>query len=217
MERNQEKTRVAVLLSGSGSTLQNIIDCCGAGKLNVEIACVLSSRENAYGLERAQKHGIPALCVAKKNFPDAADFSRAVWDAITPYNPELIVLAGFMSLLEVPPAYINRIMNIHPALIPSFCGQGMYGHHVHEAVLEYGAKITGVTVHFLDGQYDNGPIILQEAVPVLEGDTADSLAARVQAKEREVYPRAIQLFAEGRIQVTGRTVHIRTKVEGDPA
>jgi len=207
-------TRVAVLLSGNGTTLQNIIDQCESGALSLEIACVLSSREGVFGLERARKHGIPALCVAKKNHADAHHFSEAIWGALAPYKVDLLVLAGFMSLLEVPPAFANKIMNVHPALIPAFAGQGMYGHHVHEAVLQYGVKLTGVTVHFLDEAYDSGPIILQEAVAVLEDDTPETLAERVQAKERELYPKAIQLFSQGRLCVEGRKVHILPEREG---
>ncbi len=198
--------RLAVLLSGSGTTLQNIIEHIDQGKLDAEVVCVISSRANAYGLERARNHGIPAIALPFKQYPDTAAFSRAIWDEVRKYNADLTVLAGFMSLLEVPPDFTHRIMNVHPALIPAFCGKGMYGHHVHEAVLAYGAKVSGATVHFVDEHYDHGPIILQEAVPVLPDDTPDSLAERVQAKERELYPRAIQLFAEGRLRVENRIV-----------
>ena len=202
-------TKIAVLLSGSGTTLQNLIDRIGTGQLDAEICGVISSRADAYGLERARKHGIPAVAVPRRDFPDAPSFNTALWDAVNANTPDLVVLAGFMSLLTVPAGFENRIMNVHPALIPAFCGKGMYGHHVHEAVLAYGAKVTGATVHFVDSAYDHGPIILQECVPVREGDTPDSLAERVQAKERELYPKAIQLFAEGRLQVEGRIVHVR--------
>ncbi|MFA6240640.1 MAG: formyltransferase family protein, partial [Candidatus Hydrogenedentales bacterium] len=124
------------------------------------------------------------------------------------HNADLVVLAGFMSLLDIPADFENRVINVHPALIPSFCGKGMYGHHVHEAVLAYGAKVSGCTVHFANAKYDEGPILLQESVPVLEDDTPDTLAERVQAKERELYPKAIQLIAEGRVRVEGRRVRI---------
>lgn len=200
--------RVAVLLSGNGSTLQNIIDQSASGALDVEVVAVLSSREGVFGLERAREAGVSAITVARKSFDTPEAFSETVWRELAPYNVELVVLAGFMSLLEVPVEFANRIMNVHPALIPSFCGKGMYGSRVHQAVLDYGAKITGVTVHFVDNEYDNGPIILQSVIPVLESDTAESLAERVQAEERAVYPQAIQLFAEGRLQVDGRTVSV---------
>ncbi|MCC6487888.1 MAG: phosphoribosylglycinamide formyltransferase [Candidatus Hydrogenedentes bacterium] len=201
--------KIVVLLSGSGTTLQNLIDLIDQGRLDARIVGVIASRAGAYGLERARKHGIPSATVLRKDFADTPTFSAAVWTQIREYDPELVVMAGFMSLLDVPDDFANRIVNVHPALIPAFCGKGMYGHHVHEAVLAYGAKITGVTVHFANAHYDEGPIILQAPVPVLEDDTPDSLAERVQAKEREVYPQAIQLIAEGRVSVEGRKVHIR--------
>jgi len=200
--------RLAVLLSGSGTTLQNILDHIGRGALDAEVCCVISSRKGVYGLERARKHNIPAITIAFKEYPDSAAFNEAIWTEVRKYNVDLVALAGFMSLLHVPADFLNRMMNVHPALIPAFCGKGMYGHHVHEAVLAYGVKITGATVHFVDEHYDHGPIILQESVPVLEDDTPDALAERVQAKERELYPRAIQLFAEGRLRVEGRRVRI---------
>lgn len=200
--------RLAVLLSGSGTTLQNLIDRIEAGTLDARIEVVISSKSTAYGLQRAQNHNIPTAVVRPKDYPDMKSFNQALWAVIRQYPVDLVVLAGFLSLIEVPPDFVNRIMNIHPALIPAFCGKGMYGHHVHEAVIRSGVKITGCTVHFVDDQYDHGPIILQEAVPVLDDDTPESLAERVQAKERELYPLAIQLFAEGRLKVEGNRVRI---------
>jgi phosphoribosylglycinamide formyltransferase 1 len=202
---------VAVLLSGSGTTLQNIIDLSASGTLDAQVVCVASSREDAFGLVRAEKAGIPMQAIPRKDYDSADTFGAAIWDFVGQYEPDLIVLAGFMSLLPVIPKYEGRIMNVHPALIPAFSGKGMYGHRVHQAVLDYGVKLTGVTVHFVDEEYDNGPIILQSAVPVEEGDTADTLAERVQAEEREVYPRAIQLFAQGRLKLEGRQVRILPK------
>ena len=200
--------KCAVLLSGGGTTLQNILDRIDRGELDAVVSCVISSRSDAYGLERARKHGAPTAVFVRKQYADTAAFSEAVWTEIRKHSVDLVVFAGFMCLLDFPSDFGDRIMNVHPALIPAFCGKGMYGHHVHEAVLAYGAKVTGVTVHFADAQYDHGPIILQESVPVLEDDTPDSLAERVMAKERELYPRAIQLFAEGRLRVEGRLVRI---------
>jgi phosphoribosylglycinamide formyltransferase-1 len=200
--------RIAVLISGSGTTLQNIIDCCASGDIDGEVVCVYASRRDVYGLTRAENAGIPNDAIPRKEFGDADAFSDAIWSAVMPHEPDLIVLAGFMSLLHVPEQYAGKIMNVHPALIPSFCGQGMYGSHVHAAVLEYGAKLTGVTVHFVNEEYDNGPIILQGIVPVAEGDTPDTLAERVQAEERALYPKAIQLFAQNRLEIDGRIVHI---------
>jgi phosphoribosylglycinamide formyltransferase 1 len=200
--------KIAVLISGSGTTLQNIIDCCASGAIDGEVVCVLASRADAYGLTRAENAGIPNTAVLRKEHDNANDFSQAIWNFVDPHKPDLIVLAGFMSLLNVPDYYDGRIMNVHPALIPAFCGKGMYGHHVHEAVIAYGAKLSGVTVHYVDGEYDNGPIIMQSTVPVNEDDTADTLAERVQAEERAIYPKAIQLFAEGRLKLDGRIVRI---------
>lgn len=203
--------KIAVLISGSGTTLQNIIDCCASGDIDGEVVCVYASRADAYGLTRAANSDIPNAAIVRKEFSSADDFSDAIWAQVNPYEPDLVVLAGFMSLIHVPDRYAGRIMNVHPALIPSFCGKGMYGHHVHQAVLDYGVKITGVTVHYVNEEYDNGPIILQSTVPVEEGDTADSLAERVQAEERELYPKAIQLFAENRLRLDGRIVRILPK------
>jgi len=200
--------RVAVLLSGNGTTLENIFTHIESGKLDAEVCCVISSRAGVYGLERARKRNVPAVAIVRKEFPDTDSFSDAVWSEIRKHGAELVVLAGFMSLLRLPADFVHRVMNTHPALIPAFCGKGMYGHHVYEAVLAYGAKMTGATVHFADEEYDHGPIILQDAVPVLEGDTPDSLAERVQAKERELYPKAIQLFAKNKLRVEGRLVRI---------
>jgi phosphoribosylglycinamide formyltransferase 1 len=201
--------KTAVLLSGSGTTLQNLLDYIERRELDAEIVCVISSKGDAYGLERARKHGLPAIAHHRKDYGgDLEAFNKDIWAGIRDYGAQLVALAGFMSLLEVPDDFANRIMNTHPALIPAFCGKGLYGHHVHEAVLAYGAKVSGATIHFVDPQYDHGPIILQEAVPVLDGDTPDTLAERVMAKERQLYPRAIQLFAEGRLRVEGRHVHI---------
>lgn len=200
--------RLAVLLSGGGTTLENIFTQIESGKLDATVVCVISSRHGVYGLERARSHGVPGIAILRKDFADTRAFSRAVWREVGAHNAGLAVLAGFMSLLEIDPAYNGKIMNVHPALIPSFCGRGMYGHHVHEAVIESGAKISGATVHFVDAEYDHGPIVMQKAVPVLEDDTPDSLADRVQAAEREIYPEAIQLYAEGRLRIEGRRVRI---------
>ena len=200
--------KVAVLLSGSGTTLQNLIDRTRAHELDIEFVCVVSSRSDAYGLERARKHDIPAIPIVRTDYDSLAAFNTEIWDTVRRHGAELVVLAGFMSLLVIPDDFENRVVNVHPALIPAFCGKGMYGHHVHEAVLEYGVKLSGATVHFANNEYDAGPIILQDTVPVLDDDTPDTLAERVQAKERELYPKAINLFAEGRLRVEGRRVRI---------
>lgn len=203
------KLRLAVLLSGSGTTLQNIIDLCEAETLDATVCCVIASRPTAYGLERAAKHGIPACAITAKSHPEFDARNAAIWDEIRSHNVDLVVLAGYMSLLKVPADFTNRIINVHPALIPAFSGHGMYGHHVHEAVIAYGAKVTGATVHFVDDAYDHGPIIMQESIPVHDQDTAETLAERVQALERKLYPKAIQMIAEGRVMIEGRKVRIR--------
>lgn len=200
--------RLAVLLSGSGTTLQNLIDKQAQRELDVEIVRVIGSRPDAFGLERARRHSLPECALCRHDYDTAEAFNEVLWREIRACKADLVVLAGYMLLITVPPDYENRIMNVHPALIPAFCGHKMYGHHVHQAVLDYGAKVSGATVHFVDEKYDNGPIILQEAVPVLLDDTADTLAERVQELERTLYPRAIQFFAEGRLRVEGRKVRI---------
>jgi len=202
------RLRLAVLLSGGGTTLQNILDRIADGRLDAEVAVVLSSRADAFGLERARQASVPTVTVARKAYPDVQSFNDAAHAALEPYAAELAVLAGFLSLFQPRARYAGRVLNIHPALIPSFCGEGFYGHRVHEAVLASGVKVSGCTVHFADDQYDRGPIILQRCVPVLDEDTAATLAARVLALEHELYPEAIQLFAENRLRVDGRRVRI---------
>lgn len=205
---NSMALKLAVLLSGNGTTLQNIIDRIGDGRLDASVSCVVSSRADAFGLERAARAGIPNAVVARKEYADTAAFGEALWREVDSHAVDLVVMAGFMCYLPVPEKYTNRIINVHPALIPSFCGQGMYGSHVHEAVIDSGVKVTGVTVHFVDNEYDHGPIIVQRKVPVLDGDTAETLQERVQAEEREAYPGAIQLFAEGRLTVEAGRVRV---------
>lgn len=207
-----KKIKIAVLLSGGGRTLQNIIDHIKAGKLSAEVVVVIGSRPDAYGLERAKKAGIEAICVNYKEYrkrKDMDEFSRAINKHLSHYGIDLIVMAGFMHLFKADEKWNGRIMNIHPALIPSFCGKGYYGHHVHSAVLEYGAKISGCTVHLIDNIYDHGPIILQGAVPVEDNDTPDTLAERVFEEECKLYPKAIQLFADGKLEIKERKVRIK--------
>lgn len=196
-----DKLRLGVLLSGSGTTLQNIIDTGAAGELPAEVSVVVSSREDAYGLVRARKAGVPAFTISRRQYRSVDDHSRAITGILDKHEPDLVLFAGYMLLYRVPLHFEGRIMNIHPALIPAFCGKGRYGHFVHEAVVESGVRVTGCTVHFVDDKYDNGPIILQRLVPVLSGDSADSLAEKVMAEERIAYPEAIRLFAEGRLVI----------------
>jgi phosphoribosylglycinamide formyltransferase-1 len=201
-------TRVAVLLSGSGTSLENLIERSSKGRLDAEIVAVIASRAKAFGLERARRHGVPAHCVERRAYADEAEFHDDVHRVLDRYRPDLVALAGYLSVFDLRPGYEGRVMNIHPALIPAFCGKGLYGDRVHRAVLEYGVKVTGATVHFCDREYDTGPVILQQAVPVEEDDTVETLKARVLEVEYELYPRAIQLFAEGRLRLEGRRVRI---------
>jgi phosphoribosylglycinamide formyltransferase-1 len=199
---------LAVLLSGSGRTLQNLIDLIGAGQLNARVSVVIGSRPNLGGLKRAAKAKLLNFVVDRRESASLADFSQKVFSLCDDAGADLVVCAGWLSLLEIPARYENRIMNIHPALLPSFGGKGMYGHHVHEAVLAHGCKVSGCTVHFVNNEYDAGPIVLQRTCPVLEDDTPDTLAARVFAAEIVAYPEAIRLFAQNRLKVEGRRVRV---------
>jgi phosphoribosylglycinamide formyltransferase-1 len=220
--------RLVALISGGGTTLQNLIDRISAGRLAVEIAGVVSSRADAFGVERAKKAGVPVRLEEKGRrgegvkgsdsdplspsplhpFTPSPPFHERVWNAVRQFAPDLVVFAGWLHLLPIPADFRHRVLNIHPALLPAFGGKGMYGHHVHEAVLAYGAKVSGCTVHFADDTYDTGPIVVQKCVPVKEGDDPDTLAARVFQAECEAYPEAIELIATGRVTVQGRRVVI---------
>ncbi|MCA9411185.1 MAG: phosphoribosylglycinamide formyltransferase [Candidatus Omnitrophica bacterium] len=203
------KLKLAVFFSGGGSTLQNLIDHIRNGTLDADINWTLSSRAGVDGIRKSEEAGIPCLVVPRKEFDSHKSFSEKINEHLRDNPVDLIVLAGFMSLYHFPPEYNRRVVNIHPALIPAFCGLGMYGHHVHEAVIQSGVRLTGATVHFADNEYDRGPIIIQETVPVLDEDTPDTVAERVQELERKIYPQAIQLIAEDRIRVEGNRVKIR--------
>jgi phosphoribosylglycinamide formyltransferase-1 len=199
---------IAVLISGTGRSLKNLLEQIDAGRLRVSIKLVISSTPSAKGLQFAEKANIPIAVLERNAFADRVTYSAAIFDDCRRSGVELVVLAGFIKRLVIPADFQNRVTNIHPALVPSFCGKGFYGHHVHEAVLEYGAKISGCTVHFVDNEYDHGPVILQKCVPVYAEDTLDSLEARVFEAECEAYPEALALVADGRITVRGRRVHI---------
>jgi phosphoribosylglycinamide formyltransferase-1 len=201
-----QSLRLAVLVSGSGTTLQNLLDRCADGRLPSRVVLVVSNNADAFGLERARRAGIRAEVVNRKEAGSREEFSRRIFELCRQTQVDLVCLAGFLQLIHVPDDYLGRVMNIHPALIPAFCGKGFYGHHVHEAVLAYGAKVTGCTVHFADNQYDHGPIILQRTVPVRDDDTPETLAKRVFDEECEAYPEAIRLFAAGRLKIDGRVV-----------
>ncbi len=205
--------RVAVLVSGGGTNLQAIIDAIESGKItNTELVGVISNNKNAYALERAKKHGIPAECISPKNFETRAEFNRVLLEKLNELQVDLVVLAGFLVVIpeEMIRVYRNRIINIHPSLIPAFCGTGYYGLKVHEAALARGVKIVGATVHFVDEGTDTGPIILQKAVEVEEEDTPKILQQRVMEQaEWEILPQAIDLIANGKVKVTEGRVSIK--------
>jgi phosphoribosylglycinamide formyltransferase 1 len=200
--------RLGVLISGSGTTLLNFLRRIEAGQLPAEIPIVIGSRPNIGGLERARKAGIRAEVVARKECKSVEEFSDRIFSLLREARVDLVPLSGFLSLIRIPDDFTNRVLNIHNALIPSFCGKGLYGLKVHAAALARGVKLSGCTVHFADNLYDHGPIIVQKAVPVLEDDTPESLAARVFEAECEAYPEAIRLFSAGRLEIAGSTVRI---------
>ena len=204
-----------MLVSGGGSNLQSIIDNIKSGYLPAQVAVVISSKEGVYALERAKKHNIPSTAVCPKDFDTKEAYEDKLINLLKSYGVGLVILAGFIRVLSpyFVQAFQGKIMNIHPSLIPAFCGEGFYGQKVHKAVLDYGAKITGVTVHFVDEGADTGPIILQRAVPVKKDDTPEILAARVLQEEHRIYPEAIKLYAEGRLQINGRKVKIKSSKE----
>lgn len=201
--------RFIVMVSGGGSNLQALIDAVERGDIRAELAAVISSQPDAYALERAKQHGIPGIVVQRRGM-DAQQFDTELLQVVNDISPDFIVLAGFLSILgkELVQQYNNRIINIHPALIPSFCGKGFYGLKVHQDALDYGVKLSGATAHFVDEHADTGAIIMQKAVEVLPDDTAEQLQKRVLAVEHELLPRAVALLAEDRIRVDGRRVYI---------
>ena len=203
---------IGVLVSGGGTNLQKLIDAEKAGNIpNGKLRVVIASRADAYALERARQAGIEAITLARKDYPDVYTYSQALADALKERGVELVVLAGFLSVLgpSVIEAYPNRILNVHPALLPAFGGKGYYGLHVHEAVLKRGVKVTGATVHFVNEICDAGPIILQKAVEVKEGDTPEVLQKRVMEQaEWQLLPQAVSLFCQGKLSVEDGVVHI---------
>ena len=204
--------KIGVLVSGGGTNLQAIMDAIETQGINAEIVSVVSSNPKAYALERAAKKGIEAICMRKRDYADAKAYDLALAEHFKKRGVGLVVLAGFMTILgeDFVNTFENKIMNIHPALIPSFCGDGFYGLHVHEAALEKGVKLTGATVHFVSQITDGGPIILQKAVEVMDDDTPEVLQKRVMEEaEWKIFPEAIRLFAEGKLEVVGNKVRIR--------
>jgi phosphoribosylglycinamide formyltransferase-1 len=203
--------RLGVLLSGGGRTLTNLLDHIADARLRAEVVVVIASRE-CKGITLSRQAGLDVHLVPYKVYhqkgPDLATYSARIAELLDAAKVDLVVMAGFLSPWLVPDRYAGRVMNIHPALLPSFGGKGMYGHHVHHAVLDAGCKVTGCTVHFVTNEYDCGPIIIQKCVNVLESDTPDTLAQRVFLQELIAYPEAISLFAQGRLRIAGRVVHV---------
>jgi len=200
--------RVAVLISGSGRTLKNFIDLAAAEQLPLDIRLVISSTPQASGLQHAGSAGIPTQVFQRREAASNEDYGRTIFEACRTAEVDFVLMAGFLKLVPVPDDFSGRVLNIHPSLIPAFCGHGMYGHRVHQAVLDYGAKLTGCTVHFVDNEYDAGPIIWQQPVPVFDDDTADTLAARVFEAELEAYPHVLKLLAAGKVKLSGRRASI---------
>ena len=209
----QNKTRIAVLVSGGGTNLQALIDAQARGELGGgEISLVLASKPGVYALERAANAGIEGMVLARKEYADADAYTEALVATLQEADIDLVVLAGFMIIIgeEMYKAFPNRIINVHPALIPSFCGQGFYGLHVHEAALAKGVKVSGATVHFVTPECDSGPIILQKAVDVHEDDTPETLQKRImQEAEWKILPEAVSLFCQGKLEVENDRVYIR--------
>ena len=204
--------KIAVLVSGGGTNLQALIDAEQRGEIiGGKIAAVIASKPGVFALTRAENAGIPGYVIARRDYDSARDMTVALVDKLKELDIGLVVLAGFMTIIteEMVQAFPNAILNVHPALIPSFCGQGYYGLHVHEKALEYGVKVSGATVHFVSEECDGGPIVLQKAVPVEEGDTPETLQKRIMEQaEWVLLPKAVSLFCQGKLRVDGRTVHI---------
>jgi formyltetrahydrofolate-dependent phosphoribosylglycinamide formyltransferase len=209
--KNIEPVSLAVLISGGGRTLRNFLELAAEGSLPVEVKLVVSSSAKAGGLAHAAEFGVPSAVFDRREFDSDQAYGDAIFAACREAGVDYVAMAGFLKLAPVPDDFAGRVLNIHPSLIPAFCGHGMYGHHVHQAVLDYGAKITGCTVHFVDNEYDRGPIIWQQPVPVFEDDTADTLALRVFEAEREAYPHVLKLLAAGKIELAGRRVSIQRR------
>jgi len=209
VKKKTKPIRLGVLISGGGTTLMNLVECIRKGTLNAEVALVISSRSTVAGVEKAKAAGLNVKIIRTKDHPDTGEFSKAIEQELAAAGVDLVIQGGWLCLWKIPPRFENKVMNIHPALLPSFGGKGMWGHHVHEAVLKAGCKVSGCTVHFCNNEYDNGPIIVQRCCPVKDDDTPETLAARVFEQECIAYPEAIRLFAEGRFIVENGRVKIR--------
>ena len=200
--------KISVLISGGGTTLRNLIDRQRSGSLDVTIARVISNKADAGGLAFATSAGIETAIINHRDFDSVASFSDAMFTEIRKASPDLVVMGGFLRQVLIPNDFQNRVINIHPSLIPAFCGKGMYGSRVHSAVVAHGCKLSGCTVHFVDDDYDHGPIIAQATVPVLPADSPEDLAARVFEKECDLLPQIINQLAAGTVKISGRTVRV---------
>ena len=209
-ESRTKPARLGALISSGGTTLMNILKCIEQGRLNAEVAVLISSRSTAAGVEKAKAAGLNVKIIHKKDYPNIDEFSKRIEEELIAANVDLVVQSGWLCLWKIPARYENRVMNIHPALLPSFGGKGMWGHHVHEAVLAAGCKISGCTVHFCTNEYDKGPIIVQRTCEVKDSDTPETLAERVFQQECLAYPQAIRLFAEGKLLVQNGKVKIKS-------
>jgi len=209
--------KITVLISGGGTTLKNLIGCRDRGELDCEIALVISNNANAGGLKFAADAGISASVISHKQFESIEAFSDSVFEACRNVGSNLVVMGGFLRRLKIPGDFDNRVINIHPSLIPAFCGKGHYGARVHKGVIDYGCKVSGCTAHFVDDQYDHGPIIAQETVSVLPDDTPTALAKRVFEKECSLYPQVINAIANGRISIANRIVNVSLDSESSHA
>jgi phosphoribosylglycinamide formyltransferase-1 len=198
--------RLAALISGGGTTLVNLIETIHRDELSAEIPLVIASRADCGGIARAEAAGLPCQVITRKSYASVEDFSSAIFDACRQQRIDLVICAGFLALLKIPPDFVGRVMNIHPSLIPAFAGQGFHGHHVHAGVLSRGCRVSGCTVHFVDDVYDHGPIILQATVSVGDDDTPETLAARVFEQECLAYPEAIRRYASARLEIRGQRV-----------
>ncbi len=207
MSQQPRHLRLAALISGGGRTVLNLLDHIERGKLDAEFVSAIASRQCS-GVERLRRRGLEVGIVPYREMSDVETYSAAINEMLDSARPDLVVMGGFLSFWHIPPRYIGRGMNIHPALLPSFGGKGLYGERVHKAVLAAGCKVSGCTVHFVSNEYDAGPIIVQRCVPVLEGDTPETLAERVFEQECEAYPEAIRLFAQDRLRIEGNVVQI---------
>jgi phosphoribosylglycinamide formyltransferase 1 len=206
--RHESKSRLAVLISGGGRTLDNLVSAIARGDLPARIVQVISSREDVPGNDIARRHGLPLAVLSRRQFAGTAEFSTAVFDVLDRARPELVACGGFLSLLDVPERYSGKIVNIHPSLLPLFGGRGFYGDRVHRAVLASGMKVSGCTVHVVTDAYDEGPIIAQTCVPVHNDDTIETLAARVFSAECDLYPCVIRQILDGKVSIEGRIARV---------